>query len=102
MTKLYKANTKEKFLEIESQLLKMGYRWATDFTQPAPGDAYEQARNYYHKNSHIYIKTFYNTITKKHEMQTTTLSITKTYKHYKKWIKTNYGFKLLTAYDMEA
>lgn len=102
MTKLYKANTKSDFIKIESNLLKKGFIWATDFEQPKAGAAYDTAKNYYHGNAHIYIKTFYNTITGKNEMQTTTLSITKTYKHYKKWIKTNYGFKLLTAYDMEA
>lgn len=101
MTKLYKANTKQDFTRIENSLLKMGYIWATDFEQPKPGETYDKARKYYHGNAHLYIKTFYNTITKKHEMQATTLPITKTYKHYIKWIKTNYGYILKTAYDTE-
>ena len=46
--------------------------------------SFEEAKNYYHKNSKLLLHLFYNEITGKHEMQLTTKAVSLSYPQNKK------------------
>lgn len=68
---LYDINTKQKYDERIKEMLNSGYI----FPNNAEADSFEKAKSYHHGNSKLLLRTFHNDITRKNEMQYTTMSI---------------------------
>lgn len=68
---LYDINTKQKYDERIKEMLNSGYI----FPNNAEPDSFEKAKSYHHGNSKLLLRTFYNDITRKNEMQYTTMSV---------------------------
>ena len=74
---LYDVNTKEKYEKRVNEMLEKGYI----FPNNAKPDSFECAKSCYHGNSKLLLHTFYNSITRKNEMQYTTKSVYLSYTH---------------------
>lgn len=78
---LIRANTKDDFNRVVANLKKLGYVWATDFTNHEP--TFEECKGFFHKNSKLLIHAFHNDINGKNEICVATLSFLKSYPQYK-------------------
>ena len=85
---LYDVNTKEKYEKRVNEMLEKGYI----FPNNAKPDNFEYAKSCYHGNSKLLLHTFYNSITRKNEMQYTTKSVYLSYTsiHSRKTFKEEY------------
>ena len=83
MGKFYNANTEETFNKVITYLFNNGYEWVGLNKKPT----FIECKNQIHGNAKLVINAFYNSITKKKEIQFGTRSIYKTYPQYKSGIK---------------
>lgn len=83
MNKFYNANTEETFNKVVTYLFNNGYEWVGLNKKPT----FIECKKQIHGNAKLVIHAFYNSITKKKEIQFGTRSIYKTYPQYKGGIK---------------
>ena len=79
MNGFYNASTEDKFNNVAEVLLNNGYEWVGINKKPT----FAECNNRIHGNAKLVIHAFYNSITKKKEIQFGTRSIYKTYPQHK-------------------
>lgn len=83
MDKFYNANTEETFNKVVTYLFNNGYEWVGLNKKPT----FAECKKQIHGNGKLIINAFYNSITKKKEIQFGTRSIYNTYPQYKGKLK---------------